>query len=706
MVLQLSAANVADVDEIAAVHLAAFDSNILLHAQFPTSTSLDVLRFYLSQEMLASIQGGRQSGKAVFVVRDTEANDKIVSFAKWDLPGPAAESPNLSVQDITCIEGCNKEYLDQYVSKAEAAKFRVVGNKPCYRLTFVGTLPKYQGRGAGRLLTEWGLEKAKQESMPIYLESTISAARLYRRLGFTALDGLSMSLPGRSSEGGPNVYEEVGMLKTWDENADEAFEYWDSSLNITSLYQDYDAGIKPQQVIQAIYDRIDAYKDVQPSVWTHLQPFGDVLRAANELHTRWPNPAQRPPLWGIPFSVKDSIDVAGVPTTIGCPALSTVPNVSAPVFQHCIDAGGLFVGKTNMEQLATGMTGCRSPYGTLHSTFSKMHIVGGSSSGSAVTVSEGLVSFSLGSDTAGSIRVPALFNGILGFKPTKGTVSARGVAPACIHQDCVSFLATSIEDVERIWKVCKGFDKQDFFAKLPSQLLASNGNRQLRLRFGVPPLDALQACSLEYRRLFSQVVETLSKNGAEMADLEWQPFEDANELLYNSTFVLERLTILPDGWFEKNKQLLHPVTRQVFEGALARNSTAVDVFKDLHKQAKYKRAVENILRIETNAEDGIDELTVMVVPTTPFHPTIEEVAQDPLGINGQLGQFAHFANVLDLVAVAVPCGTYETAELVEGRPLRLPFGVTILAGTGLDAELLKVVAQFEEVLGDLGQDEM
>lgn len=164
---------------------------------------------------------------------------------------------------------------------------------------------------------------------------------------------------------------------------------------------DYDAGISPSMVVQAIYERIEAYKAVQPSVWIHLRPRQEVMRAATELSTCWPDPESRPPLWGIPFSVKDSIDIAGIPTTGACPPLAFTPSTSATVYQRCIDAGALFIGKTNMEQLATGMTGCRSPFGTLHSTFSKSYVVGGSSSGSAVTVSEDLVSFSLGSDTAG-----------------------------------------------------------------------------------------------------------------------------------------------------------------------------------------------------------------------------------------------------------------------------------------------------------------
>lgn len=555
------------------------------------------------------------------------------------------------------------------------------------------------------MLTEYGLSRAKQDNVPVYLESTLAASSLYRRLGFVALDGLSMTLPGKEPAGGErNIYEEVGMLRTWEDSDTEGMDYWDSSLSITSLTQDYEAGIKPQHVVQAIFDRIEEYMQVQPSVWIHLQPIGEVMRAANELSIRWPDSKDRPPLYGVPFSVKDSINIAGIPTTTGCPPLAFTPTTSAPVYQRCIDAGGLFIGKTNLEQLATGMTGCRSPFGTLHSTFSKSHIVGGSSSGSAVTVSQDIVSFSLGSDTAGSIRVPAIFNGICGFKPTKGTVSARGVSPASLHQDCVSFLTSSVEDAEKVWEVCKEFDKGDFFAKLPSKSLVRRPN-QLRFRFGVPPTTALEICSPQFKKQFAGVVEVLQKSGGNLADLDWAPFAHANELLYNSSFVTERLTILPDGWFAQNKQLLHPVTRQVFEGVLARNSSAVDLFKDLHKQAEYKRAVEDILTLEEDVEKEVDEISLMIVPTTPFHPTIKEVEKDPIGINGWLGSFAHFANVLDLVGIAMPCGTYELDELVDGRKTRLPFGVTILAGAGLDGELLRIAATLEEALQDIGQEE-
>ena len=476
---------------------------------------------------------------------------------------------------------------------------------------------------------------------------------------------------------------------------------WDSSLSISSLHQDYEAGISPTSVIQALYERIEAYKEVQPSLWIHLQPLPTVLEAVKALERRFPDPHSQPPLWGVPFSVKDNIDIAGIPTTAGCPALAYTPSVSAPVYQHCIDAGGIFIGKTNLEQLATGMTGCRSPYGTLHSTWSAAHAVGGSSSGSAVSVGAGLVTFSLGSDTAGSIRVPALFSGIVGFKPTKGTVSARGVVPACKHQDTVAFLALNVEDAEAVWRVCRGFDGEDSFAKRDFVFGGLDGNRPT-VQFGVPTDEALEACSPEYRSSFARTVKLIQGKGMKLVDMDWAPFAAANELLYNASFVLERLTILPVGWFEKNKQLLHPVTRQVFEGVQARDTTAVDVFRDLHKQAECKMMAEDILTFEREGEGTV--LRVMIVPTTPFHPTIQEVEKDPIGSNGKLGAFCHFANVLDLVGIALPAGSYPAKD-EEGRPLKLPFGVTVLARAGMEEELVRLVRDLEGVFQDLDEEE-
>lgn len=196
-------------------------------------------------------------------------------------------------------------------------------------------------------MTEWGLSKAEKENIPVYLESTLNAVSLYRKLGFVAQDGLAMPLPKTKHNSGETHYEEICMLRAWDADSDDiGMDHWDSSLNISSLQLDYEAAIKPQQVVEAVYERIDAYKDTQPSVWLHLQPLGESMRAANEILTRWPDPENRPKLWGVPFSVKDSIDVAGIPTTNGCPVLTKTPKTSAPVVQRCIDAGAIFIGKT------------------------------------------------------------------------------------------------------------------------------------------------------------------------------------------------------------------------------------------------------------------------------------------------------------------------------------------------------------------------
>ncbi|ESZ98839.1 hypothetical protein SBOR_0697 [Sclerotinia borealis F-4128] len=694
MVLQISVATAEDADTIATIHLAASNQNVLLHAQFPTKESLASLHECLKQDVLETLKAGNVE-RTNLVVRDSNT-DQIISIAKWDLPNITKDADG-SFLSIWPPNDARQDLLDEYTEKAGAAKMRVVGDARCYRLTFVGTHPEHMGRGAGTLLTKWGLSKGSQKDIPVYLESTVSVSSFYRRLGFVSQDGFSMSLSNMGIHGEPCIYEELCMIRKWD--VEEGMDHWDSSLDVSNLTLDYEAGITPQLVVQAIYDRIEAYQQVQLSLWIHLQPIGDVMGAANELLRRWPDESNRPPLWGVPFSVKDSFNVAGIPTTIGCPALAFTPTSSAFVYQRCIDAGALFIGKTNMEQLATGMTGCRSPYGTLHSTFSTSHIVGGSSSGSAVSVSQGLVSFSLGSDTAGSIRVPAMFNGLVGFKPTKGTVSAHGVAPACLHQDCVSFLGLTTEDTETVWKICRGFDKNDYFAKPPPFQLSSQIPSECvkpTFKFGTPPDSALEICNPIYRKRFQHVVAALESSGGQQVDLDWTPFASANALLYNSTFVLERLTTLPKNWFDQNKESLHPVIRSVFENALARHSTPIDVFNDLHKQAEYKRIVEDILTLDDN-----DELTVMIVPTTPFHPTIEEVERDPVGINGRLGAFAHFANVLDLVAVAVPCGSYGYGW--GGK--RLPFGVTVLAGTGLDHRLLGMVKMLEDGLRDVGEDD-
>jgi allophanate hydrolase len=358
---------------------------------------------------------------------------------------------------------------------------------------------------------------------------------------------------------------------------------WNRPLDITSLRTAYAEGLSPVGVVENIYERIDAYHKIQPSVWIYIQSKESVVAAANDLETRFPDKETRPPLFGIPFSMKDNIDVAGIPTTTACPPLAHVPKESAPVYRKLIEQGGLFIGKTNLEQLATGMTGCRSPYGTLSSVYHKDYIVGGSSSGSCVSVAAGLVSFSLGSDTAGSGRLPAAFNGIVGWKPTKGTVSAVGITPASQSQDTVAVLTRDVEDARIVWRTIRGYDENDIYAK-PEPYLYRPSAAPTTFTFGVPSSEALAVCSETYRLKFDEAVKILQAIGGILMPVDWTPFEKAGKLLYEGTFVAERLAGLPEGWLETNKEQLHPVTRQIFEGAANRKTSATQVFRDLHAQ--------------------------------------------------------------------------------------------------------------------------
>jgi allophanate hydrolase len=409
---------------------------------------------------------------------------------------------------------------------------------------------------------------------------------------------------------------------------------WDGDLRIPNLLAAYRAGLSPAAVVSAIYKTIKAYESDNPGVWITLEPEEAVLEAANKLVAKYPNKAQLPPLFGVPFSVKDSLDVAGRATTTACPPLSFVATSSSPVYDKVIAEGALYLGKTNLDQLATGLTGCRSPYGRPHSVFHKDYISGGSSSGNCVSVGAGLCSFSIATDTAGSGRVPSGFNGVVGYKPTRGLLSTIGLTPACLSLDCIAIVAKTVTDARTVWQLCEEYDPRDRYAKWPiafERHVNATGPQARSFKFGIPTPEALSICSPIHRSMFNSTVQKLQVLGGELKPINWEPFEKAGRLLYDGTFVSERLASLPDDWLEKNRAHLHPVIRELFEAVVARNSTAVQAYRDLQAKALYTRQVEEVFGYTA---EGVD---VVIVPTAPTHWKIEEVLADPIKKNSHLG---------------------------------------------------------------------
>lgn len=441
--------------------------------------------------------------------------------------------------------------------------------------------------------------------------------------------------------------------------------------------------LDPKTVVQGVYDRIESYGKVDAAVWIHIQNRDHVLGQAKELSKKYQG-KPLPPLYGIPFAVKDNIDVKGLRTTGACEAYAYTAATTSPVVELLLEAGALFIGKLNMDQLATGLSGCRSPYGTPHSIYSSSHISGGSSSGSAVAVAAGLVSFSLGTDTAGSGRVPAALNGIIGYKPTKGTLSARGVIPACASLDTISIFAKSIEDARQVWYIADAYDAQDPHAKLPNTLPTwecdFRGPAKGGFTFGAPPASALESCTKAYKVEFDKTIKALQSLGGTPKEIDWTPFQAGSGLLYNASLVNERIACIGPSFLLTHMTSLHPTTQALFNKTLTANTPAWQVFQDLNLQAKYTRAAQEIF----------EKIDVLISPSTPFHPTIKEMQDDPVGLNSKLGVFTHFGNVLDMCAVSVNAGW------VEGG---LPFGVQVVGGMGRDGYVLDIARLLESAVG-------
>jgi allophanate hydrolase len=428
-----------------------------------------------------------------------------------------------------------------------------------------------------------------------------------------------------------------------------------TSLDIGTLANGYAAGVfTPDDIIAEIYSQI-ALRGTRP-VWITLVPAERAIAQAKA--------APKGPLYGIPFAVKDNIDVAGLPTTCACPDFAYVPARSSTVVERLEAAGAILIGKTNMDQFATGLVGTRSPYGIPSSVFNPDYVSGGSSSGSAVAVAGGLVSFALGTDTAGSGRVPAAFNNIVGLKPTKGLISTRGVVPACRTQDAVSIFGLTVADAARVLDVAAGFDAEDPFSRR-APLADLKASALSGMRVGAPSGRLEFFGDAEAEALFEKAVAGVSALGAKVVEIDFAPFREAAALLYSGPWVAERYAAIKP-FIESHPDAVHEVVRGITLGG--GKLTAVAAFEGLYRLAELTRKAEAEWR----------KMDTLLLPTTGTTYKIAELLADPVRLNSNLGAYTNFVNLMDLSALAVPAGFRKNG---------LPFGVTFIGRTFEDARL-------------------
>ncbi|HTW37310.1 MAG TPA: allophanate hydrolase [Steroidobacteraceae bacterium] len=414
-----------------------------------------------------------------------------------------------------------------------------------------------------------------------------------------------------------------------------------------------------------------AYDAVQPQAWISRCQREEVLANARRIDQRIAA-GERLPLAGIPFAVKDNIDVAGMPTTVACPAFAYTPAASASVVERLTSAGAILIGKTNLDQFATGLAGTRSPYGVPRCVFNRDYVSGGSSSGSAVVVAAGIVPLALGSDTAGSGRVPAAFNGLTGLKPTRGRWSTRGLVPACRSLDCVSSLTQTAADAALADSVLAGFDAADPYSRMhgPAPEIG------LPFRFGTPRLEQLEFFGdSESAALYRAALERLSTAGGAAVEVDIAPLLEAARLLYSGPWVAER-TVVVEDLLASHPTAIHPVVRSIVQAG--KGISAVDAFRGFHTLQECARRAQALWQ-------GVD---VLALPTAPTIYRVSELEAEPIALNSQLGLYTNFVNLLDLSAIAVPAGFRRNAT---------GFGLSLIAPAWADRGLLELARRLETV---------
>lgn len=424
---------------------------------------------------------------------------------------------------------------------------------------------------------------------------------------------------------------------------------------ISEWQQAYQNGLDPQEAIRTLLAELSADDPAFIHVvsaaeldaqLTHL----DTLPEANQL-----------PLYGIPCVVKDNIDVAGLPTTAACSAFSYMAEQDAHCVAQLRAAGAIVLAKTNLDQFATGLVGTRSPYGAVPNSFNPDYISGGSSSGSSVVVARGLVPFSLGTDTAGSGRVPAGFNNLVGLKPTRGRFSTSGVVPACRSLDCVSIFALNIDDAETVASVMARFDANDGYSRiapLSARLIST------KPRLGIPASLPWFGDSQAEAAWHASLVK-MRDMGAELIELDFTPMQQLAELLYGGPWVAERYAAIAE-FMDANGEQMNPVVRGIL--ANAGKFSATDTYRAEYRRADLARQIQTL----------VQSVDALLVPTTPRMPTTAQVEQDPVKVNSQLGTWTNFVNLADCSALALPAGMRNDG---------LPFGITLIGGAWQDSTL-------------------
>jgi allophanate hydrolase len=437
-------------------------------------------------------------------------------------------------------------------------------------------------------------------------------------------------------------------------------------VSIARLLAAYrDGSSDPAEVVAHAYERA---RSAAGPAWISLVPWRQIKASL----ARLPDDPADLPLYGVPFAIKDNIDLAGVPTTAACPAYAYVPRESAFAVQRLVAAGAIPIGKTNMDQFATGLTGTRTPYGACASVVDARYVSGGSSSGSAVVVADGTVPFALATDTAGSGRVPAAFNAIVGLKATLGTIGTRGVVPACRSLDCVSLLTRNVADAGRLLDVAAAYDPADPYARRAPRPPAATAPGA-RTRVVVPRADQMTFCSDRFAAAaWQRALSRAHALGWEVAEIDFEPFAEAARLLYEGAWISERFAAVGQ-FLADHRNEVDPIVRRVV--MTGRNRSAVDAHRAAHRRAELRLLTRPVW-------DGAD---VLLLPTAPTMFTAADIADEPIISNALLGTYTNFVNLLDLCAVAVPGGAREDG---------LPFGVSLLAPAGADRALLRLAAQW------------